>query len=152
MIPWLCLVRGAELVSPFPRPYWKSRPSAFTTVWLTTPPSALKFAHACARAFSPRTRAAPDAPADVALIYGEYLPLPLGEGLPMEGVQRPIGSAATLPSIAAAARVGRVFQREIYDGPLAEGEAAHRVQTVFQPGLADSVERGLSEPVRIRLE
>ena len=74
----------------------------------------------------------------VALVYGEDLPVPLGAGLPLEGIQRPVGSTAPLPSLAEASQWGMVFQREIYDGPTVPGAPAHRQQTISLPGLADA--------------
>ena len=74
----------------------------------------------------------------MALVYGEDLPVPLGAGLPLEGIQRPAGSAAPLPSLAEAAQWGVVFQRELYDDAT---ETAHREQRLFVPGVADVVER-----------
>ena len=77
-------------------------------------------------------------PSRVGFVYGEDMPYPISEGLPVEGVQRPRGSAPTLPSVAAAAQWGVVFQRELYDDAT---ERAHREQRLFVPGVADVVER-----------
>lgn len=85
----------------------------------------------------------------IGLIYGEDLPLPLGDGLPMAGVQRPEGSAPTLPSIAEASRWGTVFARELLDAPR---EPPWTTQTIMVPGLADRVERGWREPMEFALD
>lgn len=82
----------------------------------------------------------------VALIYGEDLPVPLGAGLPLEGIQRPAGSVAPLPSLAEASQWGVVFQRELYDEPTAAGAPAHAQQTLAVPGLADATRGFLREP------
>eukprot|EP00966_Prymnesium_polylepis_P314356 7264214-Prymnesium_polylepis.1 len=74
------------------------------------------------------------APERVAFVYGEDMPYPLHAGWPMEGIQRPRGSTATLPSVAQAARWGVVFQREIYDEPSA---TPLRQQTLMVPGVGD---------------
>lgn len=75
----------------------------------------------------------------IALVYGEDLPYPLDVGWPMEGVQRPASVAPTVPSIAEAARVGVIFQRELYDEPAL---VPHTQQTLMIPGVADVAERG----------
>lgn len=80
----------------------------------------------------------------VAFVYGEDLPYPLHAGLPMEGIQRAIGSEPTLPSIAQTSGWGVVFQREIYDEPSVE---PLRHQTLMVPGVADD----RTQPYRIRL-
>ena len=81
----------------------------------------------------------------VAFVYGEDLPYPLDAGWPMEGVQRPSAVPPTVPSIAEASRVGVVFQRELYDEPRTSPLTE---QTLAVPGVADIVERGLTEPIR----
>ena len=83
-------------------------------------------------------------PSRVAFVYGEDMPYPLNAGWPYEGIQRPIGSRAPLPSTADASRWGVVFQRELYE---AAADAPHRHQTVMVPGVADVVERGWREPL-----
>ena len=75
-----------------------------------------------------------------------FLP-PLGEGLPLEGIQRPSGSEPTLPSLAEASRLGVVFARELHDDAVRAGAAPRRQQTMMVPGLADRAERGFREPV-----
>ena len=82
----------------------------------------------------------------MAFVYGEDLPVPLGAGLPLEGIQRPAGSAAPLPPLAEVAQWGVVFQRELYDAPTAAGAPAHRQQTLAVPGLADVTRGVLREP------
>lgn len=88
----------------------------------------------------------------VALIYGEDLPVPLGAGLPLEGIQRPAGSVAPLPSLAEASQWGVVFQRELYDEPTAAGAPAHAQQTLAVPGLADARRGFLREPYVVPVE
>ena len=88
----------------------------------------------------------------VALVYGEDLPVPLGAGLPLEGIQRPAGSAAPLPSLAEAAQWGVVFQRELYDAPTAAGAPAHAQQTLAVPGLADARRGFLRDPYVVPVE
>lgn len=76
-------------------------------------------------------------PSRVGLVYGEDIPAPLGAGLPLEGIQRPVGSAAALPSLGEVSRQGVVFSRELYDAPAVEaGAPPHRTQTLSVPGLA----------------
>ena len=83
-------------------------------------------------------------PSRVAFVYGEDMPYPLNAGWPYEGIQRPVGSRAPLPSTADASRWGVVFQRELYE---AAADAPHRHQTLMVPGVADVVERGWREPL-----
>ena len=82
----------------------------------------------------------------MALVYCEDLPVPPGAGLPLEGIQRPAGSVAPLPSLAEASQWGTVFQRELYDAPTAAGAPAHAQQTLAVPGLADATRGFLREP------
>ena len=85
----------------------------------------------------------------VGLVYGEDIPLPLGSGLPMEGVQRPDGSPPTVPSMAEASQWGVIFARELFDSPADE---PWKHQTIMVPGVADRVERGWQKPVRWPLD
>ena len=80
----------------------------------------------------------------VGLVYGEDIPLPLGDGLPMEGVQRHAGAAPTVPSMAETSQWGVVFSRELFDTP---ADKPWTVQTMMTPGVADRVERGWHQPV-----
>ena len=88
----------------------------------------------------------------IALIYGEDMPYPLDEGLPMEAIQRPSHIPPSVPSIANTSKVGTVFQRELYDEPSsATGEPHHTEQTIMVPGVADRVERKWTTPMRMPL-
>ena len=85
----------------------------------------------------------------VGFVYGEDLPLPIGSGLPMEGVQRPSGAPATVPSMAEASRWGVIFARELFDAP---ADLPWKSQTMMVPGVADRIERGWHEPLTFALE
>ena len=80
-------------------------------------------------------------------MYGEDMPYPLGEGYPIEGIQRPVGSIATVPSIVDTSQVGVVFQREIYD----DLHTTHTSQVLVVPGVADRTERRMAHNIEVEL-
>ena len=88
-------------------------------------------------------------PSRVGFVYGEDMSFPIGDGLPVEGIQRAIGSPAPLPPVAEAARWGTVFQRELYDDA---DDKPHDEQALAVPGVADRVERQWSRTLRSPVE